>query len=213
MPVVEEPEGIDRVLVDWPSEAKAWAIRCKLRQSDLALYRIGYDTSTDKIYLPRYDTVSVHTSTCIDLNGYQLRLLNGKGPKYTTVVNDKDKGYTTLSHREGAGKPKVSVVVEDLISGIHVIKAMCGEYNVDVFVNYGIKINIRLVHGLRAAPHTVVWLDNDSPHVVQQAQHYVRTIQLHSGKQVGVVKVYDDPKLRTGIEIKRAIKGCEVWTA
>jgi hypothetical protein len=86
-----------------------------------------------------------------------------------------------------------AIVVEDLVSGIAIIKAM-EHYVVTVLVNYGTKINIEAVYALRSYKDVTMWLDNDSTHVKDQAKLYAKTIALYSGKKVRIIKERGDPK-------------------
>ena len=71
------------------------------------------------------------------------------------------------------------VMVEDYISGIHVFESgQAFSQPFDVLINYGTKVNLEACHAAAQYSDVVVWLDNDSPHVIQQAWDMQRTIIL-----------------------------------
>jgi hypothetical protein len=182
--IVEEvvpPTGLVFKMAEWPTYAQSWAMNNKLADGLLSKYNIAFDPSTDRVYLPRYRIVGDMTSLC----GYQLRIVTGKGPKYITVSSRDDPGYSLIH--------KVSdqvIIVEDLVSGIHVHEAS----DEAVIVNYGVKINPLVVSVATKFYKALVWLDNDSPHVVAQAKGYARTIGLYGSTQASVVMDESDPK-------------------
>ena len=191
--VVEPPKGLVHPITDWPTHAQAWAYGNKMDQDDVDNYNIAYDPSTDRVYLPRYAIAYAGAHNNIQLNGYQLRLVTGRGPKYMTVVGEQDQGYTRIN--AGSDK-KYCVVVEDLASGIHIANAHVSHPPVDVVVNYGVKINALVVALAQQYERVQVWLDNDSQHIINQAKHYARTIAMYKGDGalVNVVEVDSDPK-------------------
>ena len=202
---VAPPDSVIRTLSHWPVHAQAWAMKNKLTQVDLNTYSIGHDTASDRVYIPRYDRVlcNIHNGGQA-LQGYQLRLTQGKGPKYTTVLTHDDKGYTVLVPYHGAPMETI-VVVEDLVSGIHVINADSSA-TVSVLVNYGVKINPVAMPALTLYNKVVVWLDNDSAYVVEQGRKYARTVALY-GTDADVVYNMSDPKHFSATDIMDAING------
>ena len=122
------------------------------------------------MYLPRYE------SGVANLMGYQLRKISeGKGPKYITASTKEDKGFTTLYTNNTSDNPHhyKGVIVEDLVSGLHLQRALDDLYY-KIVVNYGVKINLYLLDALKNCNTTTVWLDNDSQHVINQAKQMYR---------------------------------------
>ena len=204
---LQEPKHIDRDVINWPTIAKAWAIKNKITQTVVDSYLLGYDPSTNRIYLPRYASTQIEPMKFGSFNGYQLRLLEGEGPKYLTVISKKDKGYSALQWDPTENHPS-AIIVEDLLSGIAIAEAMQA-YELVVFVNYGTKINIELVHHLSGYKDTTIWLDNDSTHVRRQAKDYIRTVGLFTGHDTCAIEVVADPKHYSSGMIRDTIKG--VW--
>jgi len=97
------------------------------------------------------------------------------------------------------------VVVEDLVSGIHIIRADTTD-TVHVLVNYGVKINPIAMPVLNEFDKVIVWLDNDSPYVKGQARKYARTAALY-GVDADAILDRSDPKHYTPNEIRLALHG------
>jgi hypothetical protein len=201
VPIEEEeikypPKHHVNSVIHWPSSARAWTIKNKLNQDICDRYHITYDVSADRVWLPRYRTIrKAETTRNYDLMGYQLRLTEGTGPKYTTVLDDGDVGFTQILCAETYEPMQEAIIVEDLVSGIHVAEA-CGSKPVMVIVNYGVKVNPQVIAAVSDVPRVYVWLDNDNPHVKRQAKTYERTIAMY-GKEDQVVSVIEecsDPK-------------------
>ena len=92
---IEIPQGIIYDWTMWPVQMMAWALQKNLDTSLAAAYGIGYDPQSDRAFLPMYRTwVDGHG---MDLEGYQLRLLHGKGPKYTTVRTKESEGWSYIT--------------------------------------------------------------------------------------------------------------------
>ncbi|KKL85661.1 hypothetical protein LCGC14_1952520 [marine sediment metagenome] len=197
------PPNLLKNLTAWPMLAQAWAYKNKL-DSDLGrTYGIAYDPSSDRVYLPRYDWMSMDQKGTDghfgSLTGYQLRNVDPKSkrPKYYTVVTHDDPGYTLLkADRNGDNSPTRAVLVEDYISGMHIIAATAhGPLNTIVVVNYGTKVNLPALYSCAQVGHAVVWLDNDSDHVREQADQMARTINMiNSQCLVRVIESRSDPK-------------------
>lgn len=208
---LQPPQHMLPRLSTWPVYAQAWAMKNKLTPPMLASYGIEYDPTSDRVYLPRYRAVDTRAKTAIvkELRGYQLRLCEGKGSKYITVVGQDDKGYTIIS-----ATPQLStdlVIVEDYVSGIHIAEAFKNTQPLDILVNYGVKINALAVAEAAKYDNVVIWLDNDSHHVISQAKHYARTIELYSGREVALVDAdRSDPKHYDGDKIYSIME--DAWT-
>ena len=191
---VVPPKGMVRSLTDWPTYAQSWAMSNRLTSELIQHYGLAFDTGSDRVYLPRYGS----TAQWGKLNGYQLRLVTGKGPKYVTVSSKDDPGYTIIP------QPILNdsiVIVEDLVSGIHVAAAT----QRDVIVNYGVKINPLVVAKANTYANAAVWLDNDSPHVCKQAEGYARTIALYGNTETHVIKEKSDPKHNSNTDIRNIL--------
>lgn len=206
--ICTKPEGMieGNHLMDWPVEHRAWAFQNKLSLSWCINYGLAYDPTTDRVYLPRYDVVCRGNDEAVPrsrvrytrglLKGYQLRNVykDRRTPKYLTVTADTDKGYTMID----SGATSRAVVVEDLVSGIHVAEAWSqGEKGrVDVFVNYGVKPNLEMLHHMMGNHDEIlIWLDNDGYHVCNQAQAMGKTcLLLNSKANVVVEALFKDPK-------------------
>ena len=211
---VKAPEGLITDYSLWPTPAKGWAIKNNLAQGLISRYGIAHDPSTNRVYLPRYRTVRKNQSTGVIHNlglcGYQLRNVDGtRGPKYLTASHPtQDDGFTCLTNVGNGIRAAISVIVEDLVSGIHVFEALSPKHNVRVLVNYGIKINLLGLDHIKESNKCVVWLDNDSSFVLKQAEQMGRTMQMVIDKGT-VVAVLDkeDPKHYEWIDIKEIVRG------
>ena len=187
---VVPPKGMVHSLDQWPTYAQSWAMSNRLTSELIQKYGLAFDSSSDRVYLPRYGSTATK-----DLNGYQLRLVTGRGPKYVTVSSKDDPGYTVIP--DPVMDDKI-IIVEDLVSGIHVADATTH----DVIVNYGVKINPLVVAKANQYGYAAVWLDNDSPHVCKQADGYARTIALYGNTASYVVTEKSDPKHNINRDIR-----------
>ena len=183
------PDNQINLLKEWPTYAQAWAISNKLYQHDLDKFQITYDPSSDRVCLPRWETVCTSHQTMGELQGYQLRQLRGTGSKYTTTTLKEAPGYTVI--RTDNRKTDWCIIVEDLISGIAIARADPRQH---VIVNYGVKINPLVINFAKAYLKPAVWLDNDSVFVKSQAKTYADTIALYGGQDVYVYQQEHDPK-------------------
>jgi hypothetical protein len=192
----------------WPTHAQAWAYKNRLRQYDADTYNIKFDVSSDRVYLPQYEHISLDGEGPVGLEGYQLRCTNGIGPKYVTVRESSPKGYTHIV-RYGS-EVGTLVIVEDLCSGIAIMKAPILR-STAVAVNYGVSINPLVVHLAASYDTAVVWLDNDSAFIRNRAEHIARTIALYSSKtDVAVVQSDGDPKHHEPDRIRQELES--LWT-
>ena len=211
---VKEPEGLIFDYSLWPTPAKGWAIKNNLNPGLIARYSIAHDPSTNRVYLPRFRTVRKNQSNGVihnlDLCGYQLRNVDGtRGPKYLTASHPtRDDGFTCLTNVASASRVTIYVIVEDLVSGIHVFEALSTYHNVRVLVNYGIKINLLGLDHIKDSMKCVVWLDNDSSYVKKQAEQMGRTMQMViDNGTVATVLNKEDPKHYGWIDIKEIVRG------
>lgn len=207
------PENLEFGSAMWPTDAMAWRIMSKLTPHTLEEMGIGYDVSTHRIYLPTWDKVWCKgTEGDPELVGYQLRRLTAKGPKYLTAVKDQSVPPSTVFQPvpgmlTDRGYP-VAILVEDLISGIHVARALeHTQYEAQVLVNYGTKVSPEVLHRVRDFEKAIVWLDNDSDHVLDQAHKIVKVWRMLSGHDVSIEDIASDPKHKTAEEILDVIDG------
>lgn len=210
--VVEEPAGTIHKLDDWPTAAKIWAFNNSLTSNLCYAWGIAYDPNTNKIYIPRYDIMQ-HSGGNGELIGYQLRLIEGRGAKYTTVQTPDSNGWTAIAFSEDTTELRHAVIVEDYVSAIHVAEAIGANDRWDmedwiVCVNYGTKINTHMLYYISDCTTLDVWLDNDSQHVVNQAKHIARTAKLFGVYKAQCIdEELTDPKHYTQEEIQDALNG------
>ena len=188
---VTEPDTLVYKLVDWPIDAKAWALSRGISQVDADRYSIAYDSDSDRIYLPKQNNR--------DLEGYQLRAIHPwQRPKYLTASTLDAKPWTYLESDRTEATEYV-VLVEDLVSGIHIIRACEDDPEhgncPGVYVLHGVKIDPTLMYKIaRDYAWATVWLDNDNAHVENQAKLMARTILMYGLENVRRVDGYHDPK-------------------
>ena len=190
---ITEPPGLMQQLSDWPVDAQAWAVSRRLDQVLLDKYSIAYDPTSDRVYLPKLEGT--------ELVGYQLRAIHEwQQPKYYTVSDPDAKSWTFIGDEECTD----ITIVEDLVSGIHIAEAS----KTGVVVLHGVKIDPVLMYLIaRNWKSAVIWLDNDSQHVDNQAKQMERTIKMYSPHiEVGRVSDYQDPKYYKNREIVSIIE-------
>lgn len=206
------PKNLVTDTTEWPTEAIAWRIRANLDSDVCEGLGIAYDPSTHRVYLPMFDTMHYsdkhHTQT---LEGYQLRRLTDRGPKYLTAVKDSARQPSTLlcpDEEPHTKQVKVGVLVEDLISGAAVASACRNTpCRVEVIVNYGTKVTPEVLARCTGYDKGLVWLDNDSEHVCDQAHKIARVWRMISGAYVAVEPLAKDPKNLSDLEIYDIING------
>jgi len=184
----------------WPTQAHTWRIAKGLDMAQCICVGIAYDPSTNRVYLPQWD----YLEECVVepnsvLTGYQLRCLDGHGPKYLTAQKDKTVTMSTLmlskAQRESDTMYTVGVIVEDLASGIIVSRALeRKQYPALVTVNYGTRVSPEVLYLNKTFDFGVVWLDNDGPQIVRQAEKIAKVWAMLSGKPIQIERVYKDPK-------------------
>jgi len=194
-----EPPGIEYDVVEWPSEAIAWRIKAGLDQETCVAMGIGYDPSTHRIYLPTWDTLyETDDHGEPELVGYQLRRLTDRGPKYLTAVKDREHQPSTLmlpGTPTKVDQQHIAVLVEDLASGTAIARACINsEYHAEVVVNYGTKVTPEVLARCTHYNKGLVWLDNDSDHVADQAHKIAKVWRLLSGSYVAIESERSDPK-------------------
>jgi hypothetical protein len=150
-----------------------------------------------------YMTISGEPAVHATLIGYQLRHIEGVGPKYLTALKDDNvKPFTQIG-------PHISgycVLVEDLASGL-ALTCVAVDHGLSILVNYGVQIKPEALYSMTNCGTGVVWLDNDGPHITKKAQDIARTWALISGKPVIVEHEHHDPKQYTWDELSDIIGG------
>lgn len=187
---VEPPPNMISNMDDWPALAKAWAYKNYLSKDVADRFNIQYDPSSNRVYLPRYEgwAPRVHTGKLL---GYQLRALDKhSGPKYITAALPDVPSWTFI-HPSQATCNYV-VVVEDLLSGIKILEATYNEGEganfPGVYVNHSTRVDPTMCYTIaRRYKYAIVWFDNDSDHVIEQAHTMQRTISLYNDKCRAVV--------------------------
>ena len=203
--VIIEPKGLIEEIAEWTQDAQVWAYQNGLDQLDVEAYNISQDPTSGRVYLPRYDFFGATTGGLI-LKGYQLRKTDPQriGPKYLTVTATDDFGYTVL--QQGAvPEPHYCVIVEDLVSGIHIMNATYGD--VEVIVNYGVKVNLAALEWAATYKRVIVWLDNDGEIISEKSDEMERVLKLISKGDISRCIVYSDPKHQTPETIRSVVYG------
>ena len=199
------PLGLERNPDNWPTAAHSWRVQKGLSKKMCHEACIQYDPTTHRIYLPMY-RLAKHNGYPYeekDLLGFQLRHIEGSGPKYYTALKHKDtKPYTRL----GPKQHEFLVLVEDLASGL-VLSDACHDMDVSVLVNYGVKITPEILAQNNNCDRQMVWLDNDSQHVKEVAQVIARTWAMLSPKPTHVVEYCIDPKLYSCEQLRATVNG------
>lgn len=179
----------------WPDVALSWRIKKRLSEQQCLALGIAYDPASHRIYLPiwKYYDHSMGLSDKDVLIGYQLRHLEGAGPKYYTSL--RDKTVTAYSELYADRRNAVTVLVEDLASGIAILYAAV-EHRIPctALVNYGVKVTPEVLAAIEGMEEAIVWLDNDDDHVVEQAETIARVWKMISGSDVRVHKGTKEPK-------------------
>ena len=205
---VEAPPNLVFDTEQWTTDAKCWLINSGLSPYQTRSYDIGLDSDTNRIYLPRYQTILLESNNNIGLNGYQLRKIEDRrGPKYLTVLSTSsiDPSYTGIFTVTQSACLK-AVLVEDLVSGIHIAEA-CKSEDILVIINYGVKVNLQALDEMRGYDKGYIWLDNDSEHIKHQAEVQSRTLQMLTNGDVEVITDYSDPKHYSYQEIREVLYG------
>ena len=190
-----EPANVEYDHTYWPSEAIEWKIRKNVSTETIRQGWIGYDTDHHSIYLPIWEAMELrpgaHTVRSKYL-GYQLRGLNKHKPKYLTAKRSPELSLaTTIFPPISPDLPMTCVIVEDYLSGLKVAQAGYRAY-----VNFGTSIDIKSLnlHLSGDLNNVVVWLDNDSEYIKDQAETMARTVALITGANTRTILHATDPK-------------------
>lgn len=212
-------EAFELGLDSWPDIAKEELFQYGLTQSTIKIADIHYDRSTHRLVFPIYDRiyVSYGNDGCVyaTLKGIQKRRLVGCGTKYVTEMCGESYDMSSIlqykATEDGEGKGKYcGIIVEDYISGIRLMQwAASHEWNMKVLVNYGTKVNPEAIKNMTDLYKLIVWLDNDNPHVLEQAKTIATVAKLIQPKNVMITKQLDvdDPKKQGYPVIKEVVNG------
>jgi hypothetical protein len=177
----------------WPHDATQWRIEKRLSSKQCEDAGIKYDPASHRVFLPMEGVMAPPgVSIAKEMMGFQLRQIDGRGPKYYTALREQD----TIPYTLIGGKPaRLTVLVEDLASGLALSMAQtrCSE-PVEVLVNYGVKCKPEVLNSF-SIQRGLVWLDNDGEHIKDAARTIARTWQLISGSEVLICEKETDPKL------------------
>lgn len=147
---------------------------------DLGVAGIGYDRESRRLILPIYDAMTGESGLFrgeAELIGWQSRRLFGYGPKYLTV--DGGDPLETTVHLYDT-PPELIVIVEDYLSAIRLAQASCEFMAVPLF-RYKTSAE-RIAKLVKTRLPCLVWLDNDRPEVVTEAEHIMRLYRALGGK-------------------------------
>jgi len=199
----------------WPTVADTWRVQKRLTPNQCLDYGIYYDASSHRVYLPVYRHV---TRGIVDeLLGYQLRQLDGKGPKYLTAQIEQDTVlYTVMRPCDSA--TNTYVLVEDLASGIAICEALRQEANktndvdhIGVLVNYGVKTKVEALNDCPNMTRGYVWLDNDGEHVMGCSTTIAKTWGLITSSLVTRNITDADPKQYSNNKILEVLREAKLW--
>lgn len=168
-----------------PVEAEAWRIKSKLSRQQCEDNKIFYVPDSNAIYLPFF-TMDGFT------NGYQLRPLHKHGAKYINCVKDNDEELGGIISNPTQSNDTL-VIVEDLVSGIHIIEA-----GYDALVNYGTHVKPTILFRSIQDKYKdyVIWLDNDNKVVDEKARQMYDILHMYkyTDQAVRLISVVSDPK-------------------
>ncbi len=205
------PNGLIFKPSDWPIEAISWRINKSLSETQCVLCGIAYDPSTHRVYLPQWDHLEdgmVQDSSV--LTGYQLRKLQGEGPKYLTAQKDKSCTMSTLLLNTDRHLDHVCTfgcIVEDLASGVVMSEGFRrSRYDALVTVNYGTRVSPEVLYLNKTFDFGVVWFDNDGPQIVRQAEKTAKVWAMLSAKPIQIERVLTDPKKVSFKDMINAVK-------
>lgn len=187
----------------WPTDAQAWRMKKGLSIGDCGDADIQYDPSTHRIFLPMYDHLQsgvIHKRS--ELLGFQLCRLNDRGSKYMNVYRDSSVSPSTRitipKHKDSTRI--IGFVVEDLASGLRISNALKNRtganFGAEILVNYGTKVTPTVLSLPKGVSITdgIVWLDNDSTHVAEQAMKIAKVWHMLTGVEMHIEDLATDPK-------------------
>lgn len=207
------PDGLLTSTSHWPDTAcKIFRNMGGISSSVLRDYTISYDPRLRRLVYPLW--------TSAGLQGYQLRRVfdDDEYPKYLTervspwnksgLINPLGEQWGLMVNPESPtprSSRKHLVVVEDVISGLKVIEAnsllqpmvLLGTY-IPLFGNL---MNQDLFKSV------TIWLDNDSPEVIEKAKKLRDKMLLGGRQNVAVVESKRDPKWYSNSEITATVRG------
>jgi len=178
----------------WPGDAKRELFRYGINGR---MSHTMYDPSTHRLVVPVYEKIDFTTNATYNLKGIQKKRLVGTGTKYITEMNNDLYDLSSiLINKPVPHKDHIGVIVEDYLSGLRIIQWAQDDFNVKVLVNYGTKVNPEAIKNMTDVSKLIVWLDNDSDHVVEQARTIGSVAKLIQPKDTEVIVHldHDDPK-------------------
>lgn len=209
------PTHMITLMRDWPVHAQGWVYKAKMDSVLIEKYGFQYDPTSDRVFIPRFKrTTHLYGNS---LQAYQLRNTDPhkpNAPKYLTVCSPEDNGYTMMYNTKDAlqktqpiALAKV-ILVEDYVSGVAIVEAYKDlNLKTHALVNYGTKVNLEALHYLSKYGQVLVWLDNDSDHVIEQAHVMARTTRmLNTACEVFVNVTSSDPKHYSPTDIRDEIE-------
>jgi len=199
------PKDMQAADTIWPTDAQAWRIKKGLTVNDCVNADIQYDPATHRVYIPMWDTLfsgHVRRKTSI-LHGFQLVRLNDRGSKYLNVYRYDDTAPCTrivCPRKTEDAMRTIGFLVEDLASGIRLSNCMTSmpgvNFGAEILVNYGTKVTpsvLALPEGVTITDG-IVWLDNDSIHVADQALKIAKVWHMLTGAPIHIEDTATDPK-------------------
>lgn len=177
--------------------------------------QIRYDPDTHRLVLPMYEEVEWRTGPVVrysKLKGVQKKLIRpvGRQAKYITEMNDEDSMHTFLRCYRGVVEKSATIIVEDYLSAVRIIQwARYNEtWHIQVMCNYGTKVNPIAMNMLDDTDQYIVWLDNDSAHVISQGKSISDVLSLlKPGKRIWQNATLSDPKKCSYDEIEGVLNG------
>lgn len=208
---MSEYEEFDNV--EWPGDAKQEIFRYGIGGKITKLADVRYDPSTHRIVFPIYNSLMIGSTVCSKgvLKGIQKKRLVGSGTKYITEMNSDSYDLSSIiTHTPMPDqKDHIGVIVEDYLSGLRIIQWGMLDFNLKVLVNYGTKVNPEAIKNLTDVSKLVVWLDNDSAHVKEQAKTIGTVSKLiqPSSTFIKIEGEHDDPKKAASNTIREVLCG------
>lgn len=173
------PKDMDMDVDNWASPARVWAFKNRLESVHIERANIGYSESIGRILIPTYHEGKV--------SGYQARKVHkyDEGPKYYTRCN---KTLPNYNHYHNTGS-KTIVITEDSISAVRLSNF------VDSISLQGVVLKDNVLSyllGYRKYDKCFVWLDNDTPLVIQK--RVVLKNRLSNYLECSTITIQEEPK-------------------
>ena len=198
-----------------PTDVRAHVFKHGLTTSIATEMCLRYDPATHRLVFPIYDHIMMDDDGVEygTLKGVQLKKMHGHGTKYITCMSDEThEMFSLIKYFHPTSEFAINFVVEDYLSACKLIQwGLAAQRSVTVLCNYGTKVNSVAINHIPHGQCTIVWLDNDSPHVLAQATRIEAVANLLHPKVTTVVnRSYSDPKNSTYEQIGEVVS---TWTA